>query len=57
MIPSRPLLWLQDPFDEINAVKTAAHCQSPRPADDKKQPGIEHHWALEMEGMTPQRGK
>ena len=56
MIPFRPSLWLQKPLYGINAVKTVALYQSPRPVDYRKQPGIEHHWTLEMEGMTPQRG-
>ena len=56
MIPFRPSLGLQNPYDEIVADKTVALYQFPRPADYRKQPGIEHHLALEVEGMTPQRG-
>ena len=46
MIPFRPSLWLQSPLFGINAVKTVALYQFPRPADHKKQPGIEPHWAF-----------
>lgn len=46
MIAFRPSLWLQRPFDGIIAVKIVAHYQFPRPADDREQPGIEHHWAF-----------